>query len=983
MAIHQRQDSTGQASTGQASTGNPALDNLLNLARDPFKTEVQSSSIIAALGLYLGLSIALAILFSLVRPRHRLVYAPKSKHADEAHAPPPMGNGILSWIKPVTSAKESYLAERIGLDAVVFLRFTRMVRNIFLAFGVVGLAIMLPVNVSQTKSFNSQANWTVSALAYMTPQFTFGGALWAQVVVAYIGNAIVIYFLWHNYRRVLALRRTYLQSAEYQNSLHARTLIVRDLKASLRNEEDVVRVTDEVNPTGVQPKPSIGRNVKELPEKIEEHEEKVRQLESVLAKYLINPDRLPAKRPMIKDDKKHRGPTTGGKVDAIDYLSVRIKALETEIIEMRDKVDKRDPMSYAFVSWDQISQAHAVAFASRNKRPQGTRLDLAPRPTDLIWKNLPVGRASRKGRRFRSAIWIMVLTIIWTPLNAAIAIFLANLANLASFWPSFNTSLRANPVTWGIVQAILAPTLTSLVYMVLPIIFRRLQIRAGDVTKTEREQHVVRNLYTFFIINNLVLFSLFSAVWTYVANVIAAADDQGKGAWDAIKEGKFFLNTTTSLCNISPFFVTFLLQRNLGAAIDLAQLWRVFVTWFQRKFMAPTPRQNIEWTAPVAFDYASYYNYFLFYATIALSFATLQPIILLATALYFGFDAILKKYLLMYVFITKNESGGQMWRVLVNRLIFASMLLDVVVIVLLVARDEYIKAGVMGPGILILLGFKMYCSKAFDRDMTYYTTTGMLDQESNASGKPVKRRAEKVSSKFGHPALWKPLMTPMVNAKAQRILSEIYHGRLGSTTGPTAGNFSDTFVMQPMQQANSNNHDGPAPFEFVSEAHQDFSYYKNRQDFRDEAGANLYGHIDDDAMTERSMTPAMGFRRTDTAGTHDRLLSAGSSRAASPAPGSGRASPAGIKRKELVRHSQIHLSHPAYQSESDLSHMGTADSRDIGLGPRQHNYYTDPDSDDRAGLLQHDVSMDQFRTTPGQTPGYEGGQYDYFRGARR
>jgi calcium permeable stress-gated cation channel len=866
-----------------------------------------------------------------------------------------------------------------------------MVRNIFLAFGVVGVGIMIPVNVTQTKTF-AQASWGLSALSYMTPQFTYGSGLWAQVVVAYIGNFIVAYFLWHNYRRVFALRRTYFTSPDYQSSLHARTLVVRDLKPDLRNPDGVVRVTDEVNPTGVQPVPSVGRNVKGLPDLIEEHEEKVRELESALAKYLKYPERLPARRPMMKPSGKYNGPTTGGKVDSIDYLSERIKELEIEIKEVRDQIDTKQAMPYAFVSWDQIAQAHTVAFASRRKRPQGAKLELAPAPTDLIWKNMAVGRASRKSRRFMNGIWIAVLTIVWTPLNAAIAIFLSNLGNLGAVWPSFKTSLESNPVSWGIVQAILAPTLTSLVYMVLPVIFRRLQVKAGDITKTEREQHVVRNLYTFFILNNLVLFSVFSAIWAYVADIIVA-DNEGKSTWDAILAGKFFQKTTNALCEITPFFVTFLLQRNLGAALDLAQLWRVFLTWFQRRFMSPTPRQNIEWTAPVPFEYSSYYNYFLFYATIAISFATLQPIVLLVAALYFTLDAVLKKYLMMYIYVTKNESGGQMWRVLVNRLIFACMLLDVVVIVLLVGRDEYIKAGVMGPGLLLLLGFKMYCAKAFDRDMIYFTTKGMLDQEANASGKSGRRRAEKMASKFGHPALGKPLMTPMVHAKAQHIFSEIYHGRVGSDGhGHTTENaFSDAYQMQPMKNNSVPQTDSGAPaVEFVSEAKQDFAYYKNREDFRDEAGANL---IDDDAMTERSGTPFSQFRRTNTAGTDQQLLMSGSSsRAASPAPGSGSRpmSPAnGIRRKEVAaaannRHSQMYLSQPAYQSESDLSRVDTATSqRDIALGPRQHGYYTDPDADDRAGLLsqQHEVSMAQFRATPsGMTPGRDdGGQYDYFR----
>ncbi|ETN47054.1 uncharacterized protein HMPREF1541_01244 [Cyphellophora europaea CBS 101466] len=944
MALFRRQDE---------DTG----DKLLELASDPFKTEIQSSSIITAFALYLGLALGLAILFSVFRPRHRVLFAPKSKYADEKHAPPAMGNGLFSWIKPVTTAKEPYLMDRIGLDAVVFLRFQRMLRNMFLVFGVVGIAIMLPVNVTETKK-STLAEWHIGALIYMTPRFTQGGALWAQVVISYIGNIIVAYFLWHNYRRIHSLRRSYFQTPEYQKSLHARTLIVRDLSSDLRNEDGVTRVTDHANPTGVQPKVTVGRNVKDLPGLIEDHEEQVRELESVLAKYLKNPNKLPAKRPTMKPSSKSRysGPVTDGKVDAIDYLAERIRELETEITEVRESIDRRDPMPFAFASWDHIAQAHSVAFASRNKQSMGARIDLAPRPTDLIWKNLPMSKSTRKTRRLMNAVWISVLTLIWLPMNMGIALFLSNLGNLATIWPSFRESFEASPGFYGILQAVLAPTITSLVYMVLPIIFRRLQIRAGDVTKTEREQHVLRNLYTFFTLNNLVLFSIFAAVWQYVANIIDA-DDGTKSTWDAVLEGKFFLTVTQSLCDISPFWVTFLLQRNLGAAIDLTQLSRLATMWFQRRFMAPTPRQNIEWTAPVSFDYASYYNNALFFATISLAFANLQPIILLVAALFFAFDALIRKYLLMYCFVTKNESGGQMWRTLFNRMVFATMLSNVVIAALLIARDEYVMAGTLGPALLLMIGFKVYCAKTFDKEIKYYATSGLVDQESLQADGGKRRKAEKISSKFGHPALFKPLMTPMVNAKAQPILSEIYKGRLGSDAGgPLAAGFSDTFAMQPMGPSKN---DGT--FEFVTDAQQDFAFYKNREDFRDEAGSNLYGKPDD-TMTERSATP-MGFKRSGTAQYSE--FSAESSRANSPAP---------LQRNP----SQVH---PAFRngydvdSQHSLRRMESPDSHDISLRPRS-GLYTDPD-DDRSNLLNHDVTMSQFRS-PGGTPDQQGG-YDYFR----
>jgi calcium permeable stress-gated cation channel len=213
------------------SSSGSSTDQLLKLLADPFQAALQTNAVWASVGIYLPLTIFLALVFSLIRPRHRLVYAPKSKVADEKHAPPPMGSGLLSWIGPVSKAKEDFLMERIGMDAVVFLRFTRMLRNIFVILGLIGLVIMIPVNVTQGAPYLKQGG---SGFAIMTPLFIFGGGLWAQVVVAWATNIIVGYFLWVNYRRVHQLRRNYFESHDYQASLHARTVLMWDIPEGTR-----------------------------------------------------------------------------------------------------------------------------------------------------------------------------------------------------------------------------------------------------------------------------------------------------------------------------------------------------------------------------------------------------------------------------------------------------------------------------------------------------------------------------------------------------------------------------------------------------------------------------------------------------------------------------------------------------------------------------------------------------------------------------
>jgi hypothetical protein len=73
----------------------------------------------------------------------------------------------------------------------------------------------------------------------------------------------------------------------------------------------------------------IGRRVGALPSLIEKHNETVKELEEVLTTYFKNPDRVPTNRP-----RKRIGGWMGmggKKVDAVDYLTEKIKNLDNRI----------------------------------------------------------------------------------------------------------------------------------------------------------------------------------------------------------------------------------------------------------------------------------------------------------------------------------------------------------------------------------------------------------------------------------------------------------------------------------------------------------------------------------------------------------------------------------------------------------------------------------------------------------------------------
>ncbi|KAH8676236.1 hypothetical protein BX600DRAFT_197397 [Xylariales sp. PMI_506] len=851
----------------RATATDPAQE-LLDLLGDPFKSSLGTGAIWSALGTSIGVTAGIAILFSAVRPYHTVVYAPKLKHADEKHAPPPIGKGLFAWVKPLWSTTEQDMVAHAGMDAVIFLRFSRMCRNIFLVLALLGCCVLIPVNWvtnSGTYTGENAATW----LQRLTPLQVYGANNWALVVVAYCAQFSICGFLWWNYKKVLHLRRMYFESEEYQNSLHSRTLMLNDIPKNMTSDEGIARIIDEVIPQSSFSRTAIARNVKVLPDLIAQHDHTVRKLEKVLAKYLKDPQNLPAGRPVCypsKKDPSYRTYPKGQKIDAIEYLTQRIRELEVEIKEVRSSLDKRNTLNYGFASYDDISEAHCIAYALRRKKPKGATVALAPRPNDIIWDNMPMSPQARSWNRTFNNLWIALLTFLYIGPNAMIAIFLVNLSNLGLVWSGFRQSLDANTAFWSIVQGVASPAITSLVYLVLPIIFRRLSIRAGDRTKTGRERHVLAKLYSFFVFNNLLVFSLFSSIWEFVAAVIADTQQTGD-AWKSIVKEQLADTIFLSLCNISPFWVTWLLQRNLSTAIDLAQLWKLLYSFIMRKFSSPTPRELIELTAPPPFEYAMYYNYFLFYSTVGLCYAYLQPLVLPAAALYFLVDAVLRKYLLMYIFVTKTESGGMFWRVAFNRFIFATVLSNLVVFLVVWVRGDgtHYEAFTSVPLPFIMIAFKWYCARTFDDKIHYYAIRNVRQNPEAAAGKD-HLRSDRLASRFGHPALYKPLITPMVHAKAQNILASIYKGRLSDgreaysgDTMSTSG-YSDAYVLDPMTRAGKSK--ALPGFEIVPDTRLDFEYYKNRPEFASEhGGGDIFGRPAD---LIRPGTPGSLWNESDT-----------------------------------------------------------------------------------------------------------------------
>ena len=192
---------SASSSDGDINTGSSTGDTFLDLVSSPFDSEFSSKSFVSAVIFSLVLTVALSLAFCFFRPYNTIVYAPRAKHADSKHAPPPIEKGLFGWIKTVIRTKEPELVEKVGLDAALFMRFTRMMRNMFTVLTIVGCGVLIPLNlIAADGDFTDGASF----FNRLTPVYIGYGSsvFWAYVVLAYVFTGVILYFLWSNYRAV-------------------------------------------------------------------------------------------------------------------------------------------------------------------------------------------------------------------------------------------------------------------------------------------------------------------------------------------------------------------------------------------------------------------------------------------------------------------------------------------------------------------------------------------------------------------------------------------------------------------------------------------------------------------------------------------------------------------------------------------------------------------------------------------------------------
>lgn len=708
-----------------STTHQDAGQVLLAFLQKSFQTsQVTGNSVLAGLAVGLGGSLLLFVGFCLVRPHNARVYAPKPAPSPVLSAHP------TAWLRRIFAPGDRELADALGLDAVVYLQFVALCRNVFVVGTVLAGAVVVPINiVYNLHAVNSAGAATPARSDYFfltTPTLLRGAPMGAHVAVTWAIDFVACWFVWTHTARVVALRQRRMRQAARAGTLYMRIVMVTEIPRRYMSDTGLARLVAKAAAFQLSCSAAdivtsiesvwVGRDVTKLAQLAYKHDGIVFRLEKILAKYLRDPDNLPLHRPIYK--------TAGGaKVDAIDHFFTKLNRVERQLVDAQRAVDANRCLPYGFICFRSAKACHEFARTMEKRRRGHLYPELASRPEDIIWDNIVLTRVERHSKQVWGDFLFVCLVVGWIVPNAFMGTFLSQLSRMGVLWPAFGRFTDAYPVAFSLLQGALSPAVTALVFLILPMLMRRLIQWQGKVTRHEREVDVTKRLYTFFVFNNLFVFTTFSIVWGVVTTVLTLRGEQDSqlSLHQVFAQLDLAEQVAQAVLGASSFWVMYVLRVNLGAVLDLLQLTTLVYQEFQRRFRSPTPRETAEWeSAERRFNFASYYNWLLFYATIGFAFAVVQPLVLPVLAIYFGLDVIYKRYSLLYVFTTKAESDGKYWPFLVNALLFAVGFGNVAVLSIIWVQGGWRITIWLTPLLPLLLVFKVILWRVFHDIFHYY-----------------------------------------------------------------------------------------------------------------------------------------------------------------------------------------------------------------------------------------------------------------------
>ncbi|TGZ85553.1 DUF221-domain-containing protein [Ascodesmis nigricans] len=684
--------------------------------------------------------------FCVIRPRWpHFYYGRKLRDKNAGSTLPELPPGLLSWIPKLWRISDKEVLAAAGLDAYVFLSFFKMAAKFLLISTILAGVILAPIHANFGPHSIFAKSKTLHRRDLQTPLDDKPpkeppineNYLWAHLVFVYIFTGLVFYFVKDQTEDVVHVRQEYLGN---QSTVTDRTIKLSGIPEGLRSEGILKEYIEKLKIGGVE-KVTLCRNWRELDDLMEKRRCTLRMLEEAHTvnnyggKLQRNLETLPFIQPeppypvpgMTPDDEvapllTHGSPRgylsgrpqitvrkrwyhlTGKKVDAIEYLTMKLQNLDDKITEARRKEYR--PMPLAFITMESVPAAQVAIQALLDPTPGVMIARQAPAPTDIVWENTYLSRRARSIRHWIIRTSVTLLSVFWLIPVAALAV-LWNMTEIRRTIPSLADFLEENPMLMSLVQNFLPTLVLTLLNVAIPYLYDWLSTYQGLLSQADVELSVISKNFFFTFFNLFFAFTVFGTAFTF------------HSFWEHVRDG--LMNTTKiayllaqSLEGLGPFYVNLIVLQGLGMfPFRLLQIGSVLL-YPITKYGAKTPRDFDELVQPPIFKYGFYLPQPILIFIICIVYSVLERgvYLLFFGLLYFVLGYFTYKYQLLYAMEHTQHSTGRAWPMIVHRIQLGLVVFQVSMAGWLALKSAYTRAGLILP----LLAFTVWSVRYYNQE---------------------------------------------------------------------------------------------------------------------------------------------------------------------------------------------------------------------------------------------------------------------------
>ncbi|KAJ1663508.1 phosphate metabolism protein 7 [Coemansia sp. RSA 1813] len=687
------------------------------------------STFVSSLVFNVAVAVCIFIVFTILRPRFKRVYAPRTYAVSKERRSEPISDRLLAWVPMVLRVPDEKIIERVGLDTYMFLRYMRSMFVMFVVLSLLSVVTILPANITGGNGVKGMA---ILTMGNVRPD---SKTLWVHIVFFMVFVVWVLWNIFGEFKVYTRLRIWWLTNPKHASRVGASTIMVSTLPQALIGDDDRISSVFNMFPGGVR-QVIVNRNCTELEDIVEERDSLAMKLEGTLTSYAVKCEKdfkkatkkgATFKEPKRPTMRKSKIPFKGPKLDAIEYLSTEIAKLNKQISEAGGEEENYKRQSTAFVFFNKQIAAHMAAQTVLDYKPFSMNsVSLDVHTDDIIWSNLNLNPYDRRMRGYLSLAATIGLVITWTLLTAAISA-LVSVEKLSKTIPGLKS--LADSEFFGLFTGIIPSAVLAAVMALLPIILRLLLRLEGTPRRSEIDMRLL-NRFFFFQVWNVYLVTIFTSSILSIAE--SAFSDPGI-ILEQIQE--------QVPASATPILTYILLLAFTGAAKEILQVVRLALRYVLPLIFAKTPRKICNAETPAAFDWATSIPMHSLVFLMGFSYSFIAPIVNCFVAVYFGLFYLVYRYQFLYVYNDANWStGGLSFPVSIKQTLVGVYISEIYMLLMMVAKlvkNKHIDGNavlrVIFPALILLLtiGAHIYINDAYMPIINYLPIRGAVEIEEN------------------------------------------------------------------------------------------------------------------------------------------------------------------------------------------------------------------------------------------------------------